>query len=214
MAAATKARILDAAQALFNAQGFGRVTTAALARAAGVAEGNLWYHFKNKRRLLEALSERFVVRIQTRLAIRPLPGAPVTAEYARFLRAFAEELVDFRFLYRDQADYGEHAPPVLHRLPEFYVRTGEQLSAFLSAMIEAGDLDWPRDRLADLVGNSLIVLRFGLEYLREAGGGREDAAGAVDEVLRRQLSLFDHALTPDAASRLRAALSVAEARAA
>lgn len=200
----TREHILAAARTLFNAQGFGNVTTAALAQAAGVAEGNLWYHFKNKRSLLEAISEAFVPRITARLAIRPRPGVSVMDEYVRFLRAFAAELNDFRFLYRDQADYGEHAPPVLLRLPDFYARTDEQLTAFFEAMIAAGDLEWPAERIPALVVNSMIVIRFGLEFLRESRGGREHGAAAVDETFLQHLTLFEHALRPEAAKRLRA----------
>lgn len=207
MAPPTRERILTAARELFNAQGYGNVTTAALAQAAGVAEGNLWYHFNNKRALLEAVSDAFVARITARLAIRPRPGAPVVEEYVRFLRAFAAELNDYRFLYRDQADYGEHAPPVLQRLPDFYARTGAQLTAFFEAMIAAEELDWPAGRLADLVVNAIIIIRFGLEYLRERDGGREHGAAAVDETFLQHLTLFEHALRPEAARRLRAALA-------
>ena len=46
--AGTRERIVDTALRLFNSQGYGAVTTAALAAQCGIAEGNLWYHFKTR----------------------------------------------------------------------------------------------------------------------------------------------------------------------
>ena len=65
----TRDRIVETARALFNEQGYGAVSTAALAAACGMAEGNLWYHFKTRRALLDALGERFAARIEARLAL-------------------------------------------------------------------------------------------------------------------------------------------------
>ena len=52
----TRDRIVEAARRLFNERGYGEVTTAALASHLGTAEGNLRYHFKTKRALLEAIA--------------------------------------------------------------------------------------------------------------------------------------------------------------
>ncbi|MEM7458074.1 MAG: helix-turn-helix domain-containing protein, partial [Pseudomonadota bacterium] len=67
----TRDRILKTARDLFNAERFGNVTTADLARECGIAEGNLWYHFKSKRALLDALSEQFLEDVEVRLAMLP-----------------------------------------------------------------------------------------------------------------------------------------------
>ncbi|MGB3765150.1 MAG: TetR/AcrR family transcriptional regulator [Phormidesmis sp.] len=48
----TQAKVLKAAQKLFARQGYGATTTKELAKAAGVAEGTLFRHFKNKKAIL------------------------------------------------------------------------------------------------------------------------------------------------------------------
>ena len=48
-------QILRAARTLFSEQGYGRTTTSALAREAGIAEGTLFRHFKSKEEVLMAL---------------------------------------------------------------------------------------------------------------------------------------------------------------
>ena len=79
----TRDRIVDAARELFNEQGYGAVTTATLAAHLGIAEGNLWYHFKTKRALLDAIGEHFSKAIEARLSLQP-GTEPVAAYNAPF----------------------------------------------------------------------------------------------------------------------------------
>ena len=199
----TRERIVEQARLLFNEQGYGAVSTAALAAHCGIAEGNLWYHFKTKRALLDALGERYAEVIEPRLALAP-DGDPLAA-YARLLAALMAEFRDFRFLYRDQQSYGEHAGTIRDRAPDWLERTYLQLEAHLAALVGAGLLDWPRERLRDLAINATIVLRYGLEHTRALGAPTGEGSGAVRRLLVQHLTLFEHQLTPDAAQALRRA---------
>lgn len=205
----TKDRIVEAARSLFNEQGYGAVTTAALAAHLGIAEGNLWYHFKTKRALLEALADRFGAVIETRLALRP-DGDPV-GSYVRLLAVMMEEFRRFRFIYRDQQSYGEHVEIIAQRAPGWILATYDQLEAYLGALAQAGLLDWPAERLRDLAINSTIVLRYGLEHYRELGEPTGEGTGAVRRTLARHLTLFEHRLDSAAAARLHAGIDAIEA---
>jgi AcrR family transcriptional regulator len=207
----TRDRIVETARHLFNEQGYGAVSTAALAAACGIAEGNLWYHFKTKRALLDALGQRFAAVIEVRLAL--IAGADPLADYARLLEVVMEEFRDFRFLYRDQPSYGEHADVIAGAAPDWIARTYAQFESHLAALVEANLLDWPRARLRDLAVNTTIILRYGLEHYRELGEPTGAGTGAVRRTLLRHLSLFEHALAPDAATRLSASIEAIEARA-
>ena len=55
----TRARILDAALALFNERGTAAVSTNHVAAAAGLSPGNLYYHFSGKPEIIRALHERY-----------------------------------------------------------------------------------------------------------------------------------------------------------
>ena len=200
----TRTRIVDTALALFNGQGYGAVTTAALAGACGIAEGNLWYHFKTRQALLDAIGERFRGAIEARLALRPT-GDPV-ADYAALLAAIMAEFRAFRFLYRDQQAYAAHDTVVRANAPRWIEMTFDQIEAHLAALVDAGLLDWPRERLRDLAINATIILRYGLEHYRELGEPTEAGAGAVRRTLLRHLTLFEHRLDPGAAKRLHAAI--------
>lgn len=205
----TRDRILAAALRLFNEQRFGSVSTAAIAADVGIAEGNLWYHFRSKRALLDAISADFAEVIEARLAMRPTEGGDLIEDYVGWLACVQRELHTFRFLYRDRADYGESSPIVLDHIGGWYERVHEQLGAYFGALIDGGYLDWPRARLGDLSTNALLILRFGLEYQREMDPA---AAGDLDSVrwtVERHLTLFEDRLDPAAARRFHHAIEQA-----
>lgn len=204
----TRERIVEAARDLFNEQGYGAVTTATLAAHLGIAEGNLWYHFKTKRALLDAISEGFSKAIEARLALRPIDD-PVAA-YVTLLEAMMAEFRSFRFLYRDQQSYGEHTEVIRKRAPEWIERTYTQMEVHLCALVSARLLDWPKDQLRDLAINASIILRYGLEHYRELGEPTGRGTGVVRKTLLRHLTLFEHGLKPETATRLRDAIGQIE----
>ncbi|PAK51654.1 TetR/AcrR family transcriptional regulator [Paenibacillus sp. 7541] len=51
----TKSRIVQTAVQLFNDQGIGKVSTNHIAAAASMSPGNLYYHFKNKSEIIQAI---------------------------------------------------------------------------------------------------------------------------------------------------------------
>ena len=201
--------LFRSALALFNAKGYGAVSTAALASACEMAEGNLWYHFKTRAALLDAIGQRFVAAIEARLALRP-GGDPVDG-YAALLEAVMAEFRAFRFLYRDQQAYGDEAVLVQQNAPRWLVATFDQFEAHLAALVGAGLLDWPAERLRDLAINATILLRYGLEHFRELGDPIGEGAGAVRRTLLRHLTLFEHRLDGAAAERLHRAIEAIEA---
>lgn len=205
---ATKARILTTARALFNEKGYGNVSTAALAAQCGIAEGNLWYHFKTRRALLDAIGEQFADAIEARLAL--VPQFDPLGDYAAMLAVLMREFRDFRFLYRDHDNYGEHAEVVQRNARIWLEQTFAQLELYLAALVEADLLDWPRERLTDLAINATIIMRYGLEHYRELGEPTGTGTGVVQRTLQRHLTLFEHKLAPDAAMRLRSAIAQIE----
>jgi AcrR family transcriptional regulator len=200
----TRDRIVATALGLFNRQGYGAVTTSALASECGIAEGNLWYHFKTRASLLDAIGERFGAAIEARLALRP--GGDPVADYAVLLETVMAEFRAFRFLYRDQQAYGEEAETIRANAPRWLEATFDQIEAYLAALLEADLLAWPRERLRDLAINATIILRYGLEHYRELGEPIAEGSGGVRRTLRRHLTLFEHQLDPAASARLHNAI--------
>src|SRR5579859_6065017 len=96
----TSARILDAALALFNAEGTAAVSTNRIAATAGLSPGNLYYHFADKQEIIRALHERYAAANEG--LWEPGPGAPVSLASLRAGLARAMELAwEYRFFERE-----------------------------------------------------------------------------------------------------------------
>ncbi|MBM9836836.1 TetR/AcrR family transcriptional regulator [Rhodococcus hoagii] len=76
----TREKILDAAETLFAAHGFDATSTAAVAGAAGVPKGLIFYYFPTKADILTALlAERLPAEPLDDLAPLVAPGDPATS---------------------------------------------------------------------------------------------------------------------------------------
>ena len=58
-----KNEILDAAERLFGEKGFDSTSTTDILNEIGIARGTLYYHFKSKEEILDAMIERTVKRL-------------------------------------------------------------------------------------------------------------------------------------------------------
>ncbi len=67
-AAATRAALLDAAERVFRERGVARTSLAEIAAAAGVTRGAVYWHFRDKTALFEALCERVQLPMEAMLA--------------------------------------------------------------------------------------------------------------------------------------------------
>jgi TetR/AcrR family transcriptional regulator, acrAB operon repressor len=72
----TRHRILDAAEAVFEARGVGNTSLAEIATAAGVTRGAIYWHFANKVDLFDAMLQRLFDPLEAKLAeVREQPHA-------------------------------------------------------------------------------------------------------------------------------------------
>jgi TetR/AcrR family transcriptional repressor of nem operon len=96
---ATKVRILDAAEKLFESNGFAATSLDQIIEASGTSKGAFFHHFESKRALSRALVERYVEMDLTMLRAGLDSVAHVTDPvervlgFLRFYEQWAEELV-------------------------------------------------------------------------------------------------------------------------
>ena len=89
-AQATRDRILDAAELEFQRHGVSRTSLQAIARAAGVTRGAIYWHFKDKPDLFEAMLRRVTLPLEQAIL---RSGDPQLADpVAQVRRGFAEAL--------------------------------------------------------------------------------------------------------------------------
>jgi AcrR family transcriptional regulator len=86
----TEARLLDAALQVFVARGYDAATTAEMARAADVAAGTFYLHFRDKRAAYEQLARRAAHELLERWRAAMRPGMGLAERVARGLELAAD----------------------------------------------------------------------------------------------------------------------------
>lgn len=197
MAPKTKDRILAASLRLFNENGYDAVTTARIAEAVSISEGNLWYHFRSKRDLVRAHQLALFEQINKRLAISSTPET-VRENYTTFIRSIFEEVWTYQYLYRDQAEYGRSSPELEGRVHAVYKSTTTMFIRFFRHMIEAGHLEMQDEQLPPLADNAWVVIRYWPSFLRETRHVVKLDKATLNAGIRHHFALFDTHLTEDA----------------
>ena len=100
---ATKTKILATALELFNNEGESSISSVDIASVMGISPGNLYYHYKGKDEIIVQLFADFEEEI--RLVLSAPINAPLSMEDNWvYLYIIFEEIFDFRFFYRNQAE--------------------------------------------------------------------------------------------------------------
>lgn len=130
----TRDRILLAARALFNAEGYGALSALDIAHALEISPGHLYYHFKGKAEIATALLDGFEAELALVLdaALRAF-GPERRADAAPLetlgvhVHILLEESVEALFLFREPGAVA----------PERFVRALAAMRAALEVMLEA-----------------------------------------------------------------------------
>lgn len=99
-ALATRNSLLDAAEQLFAQQGVSRTTLNDIAQAAGTTRGAIYWHFKDKAALFNAMMERVTLPLEDTLACAgqasdaDTPTAPLERMRSAFLNALHKTVHD------------------------------------------------------------------------------------------------------------------------
>ena len=96
-AQATREALLDAAERVFEQRGVSRTSLAHIAEAAGLTRGAVYWHFKDKADLFNAMMERVTLPLESELAgVYQAPGDPIDALVTRLLHSFGQIASDAR----------------------------------------------------------------------------------------------------------------------
>ena len=99
----TRDRILDVSLDLFNKEGEANQAAVDIANALNMSPGNLYYHFKGKEPIIEALFDRFEEEMKIILNGVDSNIASIEDNWI-FAYIVLEEIYDFRFFYRNLGD--------------------------------------------------------------------------------------------------------------
>ncbi|HJV76595.1 MAG TPA: TetR/AcrR family transcriptional regulator [Noviherbaspirillum sp.] len=184
-AQSTRTRILETCLRLFNEASPAAVTTAEIARVAGINEGNLYYYFKKKTDILIALFEQF------ESALNQTANAPQASRSGlEYLKTWFTLMWEWRFFYRDGSAIIRMAPELRARCVNLTARGQADIRRVLQGMKENGRLTASDTELDRLVVNAWIISSYWLDYLHSRHNVDQFTAEHLDWGLSQVLSLF------------------------
>jgi len=195
----TRARILVAALEEASESGFHKTSVARIAARAGVAVGNLHYHFGSRRELLRELMGSLVMDLMARL------HAAGTEESADFFERQRAGLLAYLGYLRANPAHVRLADEIKLHEPELYRHAVagwvERIATWIREGIDSGTLR-PMDN-AEIAAQAHFLLgaRHFVEHMIEGGDGLGDEA-----VIDAYLALVQDGLRrrPGRATRARA----------
>ena len=196
-AVSTRDHLIAVSLGLFNERGPDRVTTAQIAEAAGINEGNLYYYFKTKQALTLAIFDRFEAAIDDLLDRDQAAGADPAA-YVAFLTEWFEIVWAYRFLYRDFMGLIATAPELRRRIRTISDRIRTPVRQLIEHMRAAGLMEVSDEALDPLLHNVWIVSTYWVVYLDVQEGVRALKKSHLEWGLKQVASLFQPHLSEPA----------------
>ena len=171
----TEERLLDAALSVFLARGYDGTTTGEIARAADVAAGTFYLHFRDKRAAYDQLCVRAAHELLTQWRAALKPGRPMVESVALALRLTADywraDVARARLLLEGGPSLGSVG----------HLRLVHDIQAVLAA--NASDGKPTRATLRQAHGWALVGLGMSIELGRLVVA-QPDSAQEVDDLLR------------------------------
>jgi AcrR family transcriptional regulator len=156
---------MDAAEQLFNEQGFNRTSVDDIVQRVGVAKGLFYYYFKSKDELVKAMVDRMWEKAERDLmAIVEDPGLTALEKFERYARA-NQERKRTKTHYIDVLE-GERNVALVHWMEEEGIR---RTAPLLTAIVEQGvregvfDTEYPQEAVEFVMRGAMMLLTGDLE---------------------------------------------------
>jgi AcrR family transcriptional regulator len=163
----TRDKILEVCRLLFNERGPAEVTTAEIAEAVGISEGNLHYHFRRKEQIVVALFDHFAAALDNAgTADDGLAASPQS--HGKYLAGWFNTMWEWRMFYA--AGVYRLAPSLQPRLMQLTDRGQNQVRRRLQGLVRDGVLAATQVEIDRLVVNAWIVASYWIDYLRSRQG--------------------------------------------
>jgi AcrR family transcriptional regulator len=159
----TRERILALSLRMFNEIGEPNVTTSAIADEMNISPGNLYYHFRNKDDIVNALFEDFEREIDQVLQARG--GQRASVEDAWFLlHLLFETIWKHRFFYRDLNDLLSRNRRLESYFNQLLERKTAAARSLCTDLADRGELVASPREIDSLAVNMVVVATYWLSY--------------------------------------------------
>ncbi len=183
----TRERLLAEAQRLFAQRGFGGATTADIARHAGVAEGSIYHHFKDKKALFMACVEPLVEEV-LRMSSADLSSARSRRDAVRSivesrLRLIESNMERFNILFAE-APYRQDLYEMLYG--RMFLAWGKEFSGSGLDILGSGSGGRPVDFLILGLGITTVIWTT-LNFLKLRGKSDSAEYQSIPAISREDL---------------------------
>ena len=185
----TKDTILRTALALFNNEGEHAVSSVDIASVIGISPGNLYYHYRGKEPIIRELFADFEGEL------RQVLGAPIReplelSDNWVYLYIIFEEIWDFRFFYRNQAEIIARVPDLKGPFSRLLALKEQTAFSLLSDLEEeGGHLAFGEGDKAALSARLAQHFTFWLQY-HELREGTVPTKALIDRGVYQSLSMI------------------------
>ncbi len=186
----TKERILQCSLELFNAHGEANVTTNSIADELDISPGNLHYHFKRKRDIIDQLFGRYQTRLEAVMldSMADSGDAPLSdlEDLWWYLHIIFEAMGEYRFLYRDLNDLLGRHQHLARPFRQLLGRKRGSALAICEGLTDSGIMQADPVELQTLADNIVLVMIYWLPFSDVAQTDERDGnilARAVYQVI-------------------------------
>ena len=159
----TRERILETALIQFNTFGEPTVTTAAIAAEMGISPGNLYYHYRNKEKIVDELFAIFRREIEATLA-SPETRLPNAEDCWLFLHLVFEVIWKHRFIYRDLNELISRYRCVETQFKRILAHKARVFEAILQGLVESGQMKATAREVQTLGDNVSLLTSYWLSF--------------------------------------------------
>ena len=184
----TRDRILNTSLALFNSEGEAQVSTVDIAGVLGISPGNLYYHFKGKEAIIEALFGAFETELRQVLSASIEKPLSLEDNWI-FIYIIFEEINDFRFFYEGMSSILERCPSLRPRLARLLALKKSTTLAILTSLQSQKLLAFQSDEKERLADRIAAHLTYWLQYRAITEKEQTDKARIQDGVYSTVLQI-------------------------
>ena len=163
----TRERIIELSHRLFNDFGEPNVTTSMIGDEMNISPGNLYYHFRNKDEILEAIFSDFEREMDVLLAL-PVKRRISVEDAWLFLHLVFELIWKYRFIYRDLNDLLSRNRIIETHFKRILEDSLKVALTLVNGMRESGELAATDAEILALANTIVLVATYWLsfEYVR------------------------------------------------
>jgi len=193
----TRERILDTALDLFNTHGAPSVSTNHIADEMDISPGNLYYHFRSKSDIINALFDRYEHSIDEILDA-PSERVPDLEDLWLYLHVLFEIIWTYRFLYRDLNTLLASDRRIARHFRRIMGRKRDTARTICEGLRQDGVLEAEPDEVDSLARHLTMAITYWLSFELTLHGASRSDDQAMAEGVYHVMSLLIPYLTGEA----------------